>query len=198
MNFTIRIVLGLSILVSFFSSCKKKGKVETLTFDYTYPDISCTVSDTANYGSTFEGWTYIEVEKIDNSGFLKLLSDKHILSSDVHSAKLKSLTLSMITPSDSSFNMFDSVFVKLGGTFFYNNTPYLSASDDMLAGQFYPIQKTGARSLTMTLTDSSLIHQLCVDAAVAYRMKVVSYPYIAIPSTTIKASITLSVEGSTH
>ena len=197
MSTLFRLSLTLMLLTALFS-CKKKTKVETLTFDYTYPEITCSFSDTANYGSTSAGWTYIQVERIDNSAFLKMLSDKRILSSDVHSAKLKSLTLTMPSPADSSFNMFDSAFVKIGGTFFYNNTPYLSASDDMLVGQFFPIQKNGARSLAMTLTDSSLIHQLCVDANVAFRMKLVSYPYIALPATTVKASFTLAVEGDTH
>ena len=106
--------------------------------------------------------------------------------------------INFISPADSSFNMFDSVFVKVGGTFVYNSEIFFSAYPDMMVAQLYPISKTGLRSLTLSPIDSSVITQLAVDNDVAFRVKLVSHDYILTPPLSFTAQLSFSVTGMTH
>lgn len=185
-------------IVSLSCSCKKKKKPETITFDYTYPDITYSVKDSASFGSTSAGWTYIFVEKVSNADFLKVLSDKNISSKDVSAVKMTSCTLTMTSTPDSSFNMFDSIFVKVGGTFVIGSDIYVSAAGDELVGQFYPVPKTGLKSITMQLTDVNLTGQIAVDQQFAFRSKYYSFDHILLPPISMKAVCSFSITGTTH
>lgn len=180
-------------------SCKKKSKPEDITFEYTYPDIQFTIGDSASYGSTIEGWTYLALQKMSNTGFFQLLRDKSVYSEDVTSVILKSCTLK-ITSGDSSFNTFDSLHVKIGGTFSFQGNVYVSAASDMQIASLSPVPKTSAFTLELTPSAENCNEQIRVDPDIAFRAKLYSKGInnYYLPNRNITASLTFSVAATTH
>jgi hypothetical protein len=194
-----KIILFILFIGLSFCACKKKAEPETITFDYAYPEISFLVGDSCDYGSTTAGWNYITLEKMDNRGFLELLTEKNIYSKDVSDARLTSCVLN-IASTDSTFDLFDTISVKIGGTFSYQGQIYVSGTTEVLIAEITPIAKNGLKQIDVTSLNMKGSEQMRVDPNLAFKIKCYSAkPYLYYtPPMLIKANLTFKVTGTTH
>lgn len=181
-------------------SCKKKKKSKEVTFSYDYPEIQFSVGDSADYGNSIDGWNFVRIEKIENQPFINQQKANSVYSTDITSILLQKCEI-QITGGDSTFDLFDSIQVKLGGTFTYGTEIHVSPYGEQLVAQTAPVPKTGSLLLALGLTGIQVKDPLKMDEVVAFRIKLFSSRanMYYLPSTlTMKARISVTVTGMDH
>ncbi len=192
-------ILAALLLFTVFThySCKKKKTEEVLIFNYTFPAVAFQAGDSASYGSSVDGWNYLDFEVMDNKDLLSILSEKKIASVDVSSAILSSCVLT-ITSGDSTFNMFDSLAVKVGGTFNNQGAVFVSAYADELVAEIGNYTKSASRTIGLNPLNANCSGMLAVDDKVAFRIKLYSAQpeLIYFPTTNMNAVLRFTITGT--